>query len=106
MLKLLQKIVGDPHKRTVDKIRPLVERINSLESLVEPLSDEDLRSRTYEFRQRIDNATRDIRDQDKKYAKEQELMNELLPDAFATVREAAKRVLGQRHYDVQMMGGI
>ncbi len=106
MLKLLQKIVGDPHKRTVDKIRPIVERINALESSVAPLSDEELRNRTYEFRQRIDNATRDIRDQDKKYEKEQEILNDILPEAFATVREASKRVLGMRHFDVQLIGGI
>lgn len=106
MFKLIQKIVGDPHKRTVDKIRPIVEKINSLESQIELLSDEELRDRTFAFRQKIDNATRDIRDKDKRYAKEQEILDEILPEAFATVREASKRVLGQRHYDVQLIGGI
>ena len=106
MLKLLQKIVGDPHKRAVDKIRPIVNRINDLESLVKPLSDDELRSRTYEFRQKIDNAVQGIRDEEKKRAKELEILNELLPDAFATVREASTRVLGQRHYEVQLIGGI
>lgn len=106
MIKLLQKIVGDPHKRAVDKIRPLVERINSLEADIQPLSDDDLRRKTFEFRQRIENAVSGLTDKDKRYQKEQELLNELLPEAFATVREAALRVLGQRHYDVQLIGGI
>lgn len=106
MLKLIQKMMGDPHKRAIDKIQPIVERINQLEADVEHLSDEDLRNRTYEFKLRIDNATREIRDKDKKYEKERELLDQILPDAFATVREASKRVLGQRHYDVQLIGGI
>ncbi|MGV3524308.1 MAG: preprotein translocase subunit SecA [Candidatus Sericytochromatia bacterium] len=106
MIKLLQKIVGDPHKRAVDKIRPLVERINSLEADIQPLSDDDLRRKTFEFRQRIENAVSGLTDKDKRYQKEQEILNELLPEAFATVREAASRVLGQRHYDVQLIGGI
>lgn len=106
MMKLLHKILGDPHKRAIDKIRPIVERINSLESDLEPLTDEELRNKTYEFKLKIDNATRDIRDPDKRYEKEQAILAELLPEAFATVREASKRVLGQRHYDVQMVGGI
>lgn len=106
MMKLLQKLMGDPHKRAIDKMRPIVERINSLESLVEPLSDDELRSRTYEFKQKIDNAVHDIHDPEKRLQKEQDILDELLPEAFATVREASKRVLGQRHYDVQMIGGI
>jgi preprotein translocase subunit SecA len=106
MLKLLQKLVGDPHKRTIEKIQPLVVQINSLEDSIKPLSDDDLRSKTYEFRQKIDNATRDITDKDKKYQKEQELLADLLPEAFAVVREASWRVLGQRHFDVQLIGGI
>lgn len=106
MLKLLQKLVGDPHKRTIEKIQPLVAQINSLEASVQPLSDDELRSKTYEFRQKIDNATRGINDKDKKYQKEQEILNELLPEAFAVVREASRRVLNQRHFDVQLIGGI
>lgn len=106
MLKLIQKIMGDPHKKAIAKIQPLVERINSLEELVQPLSDDELRSRTYEFKQKIDNATKDIRDKDKRLAKEAEVLEDILPDAFATIREASLRVLGQRHYNVQMIGGI
>ncbi|MBF2054002.1 MAG: preprotein translocase subunit SecA [Candidatus Sericytochromatia bacterium] len=106
MLKLIQKMMGDPHKRAIDKIQPIVERINQLEADVEHLSDDDLRNRTYEFKLRIDNATRDIRDKDKNYEKEREMLDQILPEAFATVREASKRVLGQRHYDVQLVGGI
>lgn len=106
MLKLLQKLVGDPHKRAVDKIRPLVERINQLESQYEPFSDDDLRNKTFEFRQMLDNAVKGMTDKDKIFKKHQEILDEILPDAFAIVREASKRTLGQRHYDVQMIGGI
>lgn len=106
MMKLLQKLVGDPHKRTVDKMRPLIERINSLESEVQPLSDEALRDKTFEFKQRIANACQGISDDDKRYKKQQEVLEEILPEAFAVVREAARRSLGQRHYDVQLIGGI
>lgn len=106
MMKLLQKILGDPHKRAIDKMQPLIERINQLEADVSPLSDEDLRNRTFAFRQQIQNAVSDIRDKDKKFEKEREVLEQILPDAFATVREASKRVLGQRHYDVQLIGGI
>lgn len=106
MLKLLQKLVGDPHKRTIEKIQPIVAQINSLEDSILPLSDDDLRSKTYEFRQKLDNATRDLTDKDKKYQKEQEMLADMLPEAFAVVREASRRVLNQRHFDVQLIGGI
>lgn len=106
MMKLLQKLMGDPHKKAIDKIRPIVSRINDLEAEIEILSDEDLRNRTYAFKQTIQNAIKDIRTRDKQLEKEREILDQILPEAFATVREASKRVLGQRHYDVQLVGGI
>ena len=91
MADLLRKIFGSANDRLIKKVTPLVERINQLEPEFRPLSDADLRSRTAQFRERHAAG---------------ESLDDLLPEAFATVREAAKRTLGQRHYDVQMVGGI
>ncbi len=88
---LASKIFGSSNERRVKVFRPKVAAINALESDIEKLSDSDLQARTGEFRQRIkDGAT----------------LDDLLVEAFATVREAAKRTLGQRHFDVQMIGGM
>ncbi len=89
-MKLLSKVFGD-NEREIRKYRPVVDHINSLEPEFEALSDEELRAKTDEFRQRIADG---------------ETLDDLLPEAFAVVREAAKRKVGQRHYDVQMVGGI
>ncbi len=87
---LLKKIV-DPNERVLGKFRRVVEDINRLEPKFEGLSNDDLRQKTQEFRQRLEQG---------------ETLNDLLPEAFAAVREAAKRTIGQRHFDVQLMGGI
>jgi len=90
-MSLLRKIFGDPNARVIDRLRPAVEKINALEPEVQKLSDEGLAAKTGELKQRLkDGAT----------------LDELLPEAFASVREAARRTLGQRHYDVQLMGGM
>jgi len=89
--KALTKVFGSKNDRTLKQIKPLVNRINELESTVTSLSDEQLAARTVEFRERI--------------AKGEDL-EKLLPEAFATMREAGKRVLGERHYDVQLIGGV
>jgi preprotein translocase subunit SecA len=91
MLGPLSRLFGENAEREVKKLRPLVDRINALEPDVSALSDTDLRARTDLFRRR--------------YA-DGESLDQLLPEAFATVREAAKRTIGQRHYDVQLLGGI
>lgn len=92
MLKNLVKIVGgDPNKRAVEAHAELVDEINRLEASFENLSDEALSSKTAEFRQRL---------------KEGETLDDLMVEAFATVREVSKRTLGLRHYDVQVMGAI
>ena len=88
---IFQKIFGDPNEKYLKKIQPLVEKINSLERKFEKLSDEELKGKTFEFKERL---------------KKGETLDEILPEAFATVREAAKRTLGQRHFDVQVMGAI
>jgi preprotein translocase subunit SecA len=91
MPNLLQKIFGSHNDRVIKRIVPLVERVNALEPGLVDLSDADLRARTADFKQRFENG---------------EPLDDLLPEAFATVREAAKRTLGQRHYDVQVIGGV
>jgi len=91
MVNIIGKILGDSNERAVRKFGPTIEEINSLESELEALSNDQLGARTQEF---------------KRLLEEGEELDDLLPDAFATVREASKRTLGQRHYDVQLMGGV
>ncbi|MBU0732242.1 preprotein translocase subunit SecA [Patescibacteria group bacterium] len=90
-MKFLDKFFGDADVKTIKKIQPIVDQINALENDIKALSDEQLKDKTKEFKERI-----------KKGEKE----DDILPEAFAVVREAAKRTLGQRHYDVQLIGGI
>ncbi|MCK6526241.1 preprotein translocase subunit SecA [Myxococcota bacterium] len=84
-------LFGTKHDREMKRIRPQVDQINGLEDRLSALSLEELRGRTAEFRQRIENGS---------------TLDDLLPEAFATVREASKRILGMRHYDVQLIGGV
>ena len=88
---IARKIFGSANDRFVKKQNKIVEQINALEESFVKLSDEELKAKTEEFRSRL---------------KEGETLDDILPEAFATVREAAKRTLGQRHYDVQLIGGI
>ena len=89
--KLARTVFGSANDRFVKKQYKIVQRINALEPEISPLSDEELKAKTEEFKQRLKNG---------------ETLDDLLPEAFAVVREAAKRTLGQRHYDVQLIGGI
>ncbi len=86
-----RKVFGTPNDRKIKALRPLVERINALEPEFQALSDDGIRSRTNDFRQRIANG---------------ESLDALLPEAFANAREAAVRALGLRPFDVQLLGGI
>ena len=88
---IARKLFGTANDRTVKALQKQVEAINALEPAVAGLSDAELRMRTDWLRERLEKG---------------ETLDDILPDAFATVREAAKRVLGQRHFDVQLMGGI
>jgi preprotein translocase subunit SecA len=88
---LLAKIFGTKHEREVKKLRPIVEAINSREPSLQKLSDAELAAKTAEFKQRLANG---------------ESLDSLLVDAFAVVREASRRVLNMRHFDVQLIGGI
>jgi preprotein translocase subunit SecA len=95
---MLKKLLGDPNARKLKKYQPYVADINVLEDEIKALSDDQLKGKTAEFRQRLEKATTP-RERD-------EMLDELLPEAFAVVREAGRRVLGMRHFDVQLMGGI
>ena len=88
---IARRVFGSANERYVKRLQPLVDAINDLEPEIEALSDEALRARTVEFRKEL---------------AEGRTLDDLLVPAFATVREAAKRTLGQRHFDVQLMGGI
>ena len=88
---IIKKIVGSKNERELKRIQPLVQRVNDLESKIQPLNDDQLRARTGECKERIDRG---------------ESLEEILPEAFAVVRETARRTLGERHYDVQLIGGI
>jgi preprotein translocase subunit SecA len=91
MLGIAKKIFGTENDRKLKKLRPLIESINALEPQFEKITDDALKLKTEEYKKRY---------------QEGESLDDLLPEAFATVREAAKRTLGQRHYDVQLIGGI
>ncbi|MEK7460757.1 MAG: preprotein translocase subunit SecA, partial [Patescibacteria group bacterium] len=120
-MKLVQFFIGDQHKREMKRLAPLVDRINSLEVEFEKLTDEALRAKTSELRQRFSERVQatlgdlesqlftepDEMIQNKiRQRFEQHILDELIPEAFATVREASKRVLGMRHFDVQLLGGM
>ena len=88
---IAKNLFGTANERILKSFQPAVEKINEMEKDLEPLSDHDLVGRTGLFRERLENG---------------EPLDDLLPEAFATVREAAKRTLGQRHFDVQLVGGM
>jgi preprotein translocase subunit SecA len=91
LTKILQKVVGTKNERELKRLKPIVERINALEPSMQKLSDAELQRKTIEFKGRLEKG---------------ESLDSLLPEAFAVVRETASRVLGMRHFDVQLMGGI
>ena len=111
--KAIAKVFGTSNERAVKRLMPTVRQINDFEPAIQALSDEQLRNKTAEFRQRVDQvrAKFDLTDKSQENldairAAENEALNDILPEAFAVVREAAVRVLGMRHYDVQMIGGM
>ena len=104
MLSLLYKLLGDPNEKKVKRIMGLIEHINALEPQFEEMSDEELRAKTDEFKEILSKRpTSDDFKTDRKL--EKEALDKILPEAFATVREAGKRVLNMRHFDVQLIGG-
>ncbi len=103
---VIAKVFGTSNERAVKRIMPLVAQINSLEASIQALSDDGLRGKTVEFRERIAAAIAGIEDADERYAAEQAALDAILPEAFAVVREAGKRTVNMRHFDVQLIGGI
>ncbi len=132
--KLLETILGDPNERELQQLEPLVEEINALEPEMQRRSDEELRQFTQEFRDRLARATggykEEIREREEELLREQdedqrrflereierlkgeldeveaEILDEMLPQAFALVREVSVRTIGLRHFDEQLMGGV
>ncbi len=88
---IVKKVIGDPIERALSRYRETVEEINAFEPAIQKLSDEELRAKTAAFKQRVADGTS---------------LDDLMPEAYAVVREASIRTLGQRHFDVQMIGGI
>ncbi|MCA1899301.1 MAG: preprotein translocase subunit SecA, partial [Chloroflexi bacterium] len=106
MLKNFVKLFsGDPTKKTAEKFSETVAQVNALEPQFESLSDDELRAKTEEFKARIQTALAGVEDEKERYRAEQSALDEILPEAFAAAREASKRTIGLRHYDVQLIGG-
>ena len=104
MINFLLKLMGDPNEKKVKKMMGIVEHINKLEPEFEKMTDEELRAKTDEFKEIL--AKRPTSDNEKAdRILEKEALDKILPEAFATVREAGKRVLNMRHFDVQLIGG-
>ncbi|HEY3579380.1 MAG TPA: preprotein translocase subunit SecA [Pyrinomonadaceae bacterium] len=104
--KFLTKVFGSSNQRFLKSIIPLVDKINSLEPSVQKLSDDELRGRTAAFKERVQQAVGDTKDKEERKRRERAALDEILPEAFAVVREASVRTTGMRHFDVQMIGGI
>lgn len=114
---ILSKILGDPNKRIIDKLQSKIDEINSLEKDFEKFSNTKIKEKTKEFKEKI---TKELKNRKKEWKDldddkeirntrkkiELEILDEILPEAFALVREASKRTIGQRHFDVQLIGGI
>src|SRR5687768_14591982 len=88
---ILAKVIGTQNERDLKKLRPIVAEINTFEAAVQTLTDVQLREKTTEFRVRLGNG---------------ETLEDLLPEAFAVVREGGRRILNMRHFDVQLIGGV
>ena len=91
MVSVLQKVLGDPNEKSLKKLTPFVKDINELEPEFQKMTDSELRGMTEKFRSRLAKG---------------DSLGDIVPEAFATVREAARRTLKQRHYDVQLIGGL
>ncbi|NOT47620.1 MAG: preprotein translocase subunit SecA [Acidobacteria bacterium] len=104
--KLVKKIFGSSSDIFLKKVKPTIQQINDFEPKVQAMSDDELKAQTVKFKERIAAALEGITDKTERREKEQEILHQLLPEAFATVREGSKRVTGMRHFDVQMIGGV
>jgi len=104
--RFVKTVGGNPHRRLLQELSEEIEDISALEPEFEKLADEDLRLKTAEFKSQLKAVDEAISDETERHAAEQEALEDILPQAFALVREAAKRTIGLRHYDVQLIGGL
>jgi preprotein translocase subunit SecA len=104
--RFVKTVGGNPHRRLLEELSAEIQDINALESDFEKLSDAELRLKTADFKSRLKSAGDSISDEKDRHAAQQEALEDILPQAFALVREAAKRTIGLRHYDVQLIGGL
>lgn len=96
-MSFLDKLFGDPNAKIIKSLQSIIDTINGLEEKMKALSDVELKEMTSSFKEKLAN---------KEWPEQQVILDEILPEAFAVIREASRRVLGQRHYDVQLIGGI
>ena len=113
LTKFLQGVFGDAQKKILKRLWKRAQEINKLESKYEEMSDDELKAQTEKFKERIDKALKQVRTEDgtaktkkNKSVDDAKILDEILPEAFAVAREASKRVLGMRPYDVQLIGGM
>src|ERR1035437_9900621 len=92
----IQKLFGDPNKKAIKQYEPIAGKVNAFEAAISALSDDALKAKTVEFKAKLAGKT---------HEEEQKILAEIMPEAFAVVREGSKRALGQRHFDVQLIGG-
>jgi preprotein translocase subunit SecA len=104
--KLVKKIFGSSSDIFLKNVRSTVAEINALEAKIQAMSDSELKAQTPKFKEIVRNALDGIEEREERRKAEQEILHEILPEAFATVREASRRVTGMRHFDVQMIGGV
>ena len=104
--KFLTKVFGSSNQRFLKSVQPLVNDINALEPAIKKLTDEELKARSDFFKNKVREAVAGIEDKDELKRVEREVLDEILPEAFAIVREASVRTTGMRHFDVQLIGGI
>ncbi|MGB9105754.1 MAG: DEAD/DEAH box helicase, partial [Terriglobales bacterium] len=103
---LAAKIFGTRNEREVKRLMPSVEQMNALEPQMHAMTDAQLRAKTEEFRKRLAERLEGIEDDDERRAAENQFLQEIMPEAFAVVREAGLRTLNMRHFDVQLIGGM
>ena len=98
-MNLLNKFFGYTNQKVINALQNQVDAVTSFESALQKLTDKELAAKTVEFREKVSKADGDLK-------KENEIINSIMPEAFAVMREAMKRVWGERHFDVQVIGGI
>ncbi len=104
--KLVKKIFGSSSDIFLKNVKPVVQQINEWEPKLQAMSDDELKAQTPKFKEIIARHIEGIEDKEDRRKAEQEILHQILPEAFATVREGSRRVTGMRHFDVQMIGGI